>query len=447
MTFPYPRPAFAVRTPLYLACAAGDEGQARQLLAAGPDINDGGGDKDTSPLIAAAQAGHANIVALLLSQNAQIDLGIDKGGSACGSGHLDVVEILLGAGADYHRSQSHQGTPIQWAAVNGKTAIVELFLDKGESLNPRPRDRFEDCKTPLFCAAKEGYEHTMGMLIKRGADVNLRSIIGNQGLSPLYAATLGDYPLGPRWRGTPSARKERERPSIVRLLINPGANLNDLPAFHNAAYGGQINIIKIFIDAGVDINDEGDRGTNRPRGTALQEPAGRGHIEVIELLLAAGAGAYINTQNDCMPPLIAAAWENYQTIVKMLLVAGADIDVRDEEGQTVLEIMANIGNYDMVKLLLAANDKGPNVGPALVAASDRGHADIVRFLLGSTPDVNLEDAKALRGAIRVVRTTSCSSCAIGARLLAPKLAETNALGSERNGLLALYEASHVLSPF
>jgi FOG: Ankyrin repeat len=61
------------------------------------------------------------------------------------------------------------------------------------------------------------------------------------------------------------------------------------------------------------------------------------------------------------------------------LAAGADVEIRDKEGETALTLAADFGNTDVVQALLGAgadaNMKNGDGGTALMAAAAGGNAD------------------------------------------------------------------------
>eukprot|EP00035_Acanthoeca_spectabilis_P015637 m.312863 g.312863 ORF g.312863 m.312863 type:complete len:143 (+) comp16405_c0_seq17:113-541(+) len=98
------------------------------------DLQDG-----QTPLIAAAENGHANVVRLLVDTGASIDASQQDGmtavSQAVGGGHIETLKILVDAGADVHKVfQSHvqdTGTsPIHVAAYTGNTEAIEILLQR-----------------------------------------------------------------------------------------------------------------------------------------------------------------------------------------------------------------------------------------------------------------------------------------------------------------------------
>jgi len=91
-------------------------------------------------------------------------------------------------------------------------------------------------------------------------------------------------------------------------------------ALRNAAYAGDLGQVKGLILEGVDVNV-----ADQHRRTALLHACERGHIEVVTVLLAAGAWPDMYEDYDTFDtPLMVAAIHGHLEIVKKLIVAGAD---------------------------------------------------------------------------------------------------------------------------
>lgn len=159
-------------------------------------------------------------------------------------------------------------------------------------------------------------------------------------------------------------------------------NKKDLRLIYAAA-AGDLSEVKQLIAEGVDVNIASKNGY-----TALMSTAGRGHAEIAKILLDAGAD--INLQNELevyrkwkedgkpnthmMPPsgftaLMFAALRGQAKVAKVLLDAGANIKATNIDGFTALTFAALSGNSEIVKALL---DAGANVD----TKSDEGNTAV-----------------------------------------------------------------------
>ena len=68
------------------------------------------------------------------------------------------------------------------------------------------------------------------------------------------------------------------------------------------------------------------------------------------------AGATVNAKNDYgATPMSEAALSGNVKIMEKLLVAGADVESANADGQTALMIISRTSNVDGVRLLLKSN--------------------------------------------------------------------------------------------
>jgi ankyrin repeat protein len=94
-------------------------------------------DKDKRTLLSyASGSGHDNIVNLLIGKRADIEAKDEPYGRtplswAAENGHKETVELLVDKGADIEAKDNIGRTPLAWAAENGRKEIVELLADKG----------------------------------------------------------------------------------------------------------------------------------------------------------------------------------------------------------------------------------------------------------------------------------------------------------------------------
>ena len=156
------------------------------------------------------------------------------------------------------------------------------------------------------------------------------------------------------------------------LFANPRPGLNSLgTSLHAASEGGCVDVVRLLLRA------RADKDALISGKTPLSKSAGRGRMEVLSLLLEAGA----DMENGS--PLCSACASGVAEAVRMLLSAGADTRTRAADGPPVY-IAADRGDIDILKLVLEAranaNDTSGEDTP-LYRASFRGYAVTVRLLL------------------------------------------------------------------
>ncbi|MEV4875596.1 ankyrin repeat domain-containing protein [Streptomyces cyaneofuscatus] len=131
----------------------------------------------TDRLARAAGDGDTAAVARLLRGGAEVNALGGDGRSALDlavhAGHVEVVRLLLGAGADPRQKAGAYGevTPLCLAAMYGYVAVAELLLDAGAATGAQGRLN----SPPLVLAAtamERGHPQMVDLLLRRGADID-----------------------------------------------------------------------------------------------------------------------------------------------------------------------------------------------------------------------------------------------------------------------------------
>ena len=119
-------------------------------------------------------------------------------------------------------------------------------------------------------------------------------------------------------------------------------------AMHFAAATGQLGILRILVESGVDVDLRSEA-----RNTPLISAAEEGQEDVVRYLLAQGAD--VNAIGwDGFTALHSAASEGHVGIVSDLLGAGAEIEARDNRSMTPLYRAAQHGHVQIVERLIDA---------------------------------------------------------------------------------------------
>ncbi|OLQ03376.1 Kinase D-interacting substrate of 220 kDa [Symbiodinium microadriaticum] len=129
-------------------------------------------------------------------------------------------------------------------------------------------------------------------------------------------------------------------------------------------------------------------------GAALIRACEKGHIAIARMLVASGRGTASFRQGGACA-LVSAADNGHLEIVKLLLESGFDIYATDEDGYTALSCASHRGHTEVAHMLLQAC-ADPDIlnhfgRTALICASDRGNVASARLLLQARANVNLAD--------------------------------------------------------
>jgi serine/threonine-protein phosphatase 6 regulatory ankyrin repeat subunit B len=145
---------------------------------------DKSGPKDDPALVKAVEQGDAGAVRQLLAAGSLADSCHPTGHSnlmiAATTGHREIFEMLLDAGADPYLSYGgFGGTALDDAAAMGRSEIVAVWLERGLDVNLAD----DVGNTPLMAAAAAGHVEIVHRLLAAGADVNARTLDGISALS------------------------------------------------------------------------------------------------------------------------------------------------------------------------------------------------------------------------------------------------------------------------
>ena len=193
-------------------------------------------------------------------------------------------------------SGSYGCTPLKLASANGDLGMMEALLDAGAYVDIRNTDGL----TALFFAAQAGNVSAASILVLHGADVSAKNFSGS---TPLHFAVSG-----------PLASSEDVK-AMVTLLMRSGADVN--------AYSDRRHVTVLM--HAVDARDPG----------------------VVDVLLNAECHTKLridDTDSDGCTALRRAILHQDIDIVKLLILRGASIDVKDRDGRTATELAVLWGN-------------------------------------------------------------------------------------------------------
>jgi ankyrin repeat protein len=118
----------------------------------------------------------------------------------------------------------------------------------------------------------------------------------------------------------------------------------------NAAYAGDLQLVKKLLLEGVDPNVP-----DQHRRTALLHASDRGHLAIVEALLAEGAWPDLHEDYDTADtPLMSATIGGHLDIVKMLIAAGANPSFHVGVSQRTAESYARSYGHDEIARYLAS---------------------------------------------------------------------------------------------
>jgi len=178
--------------------------------------------------------------------------------------------------------------------------------------------------------------------------------------------------------------------TIITVVLLVGCRTTQLPLHSEAAKSG-----KTGASTAQPIRDT--RQANPHAGPALVDAARVGNLEAAKQHLVAGADVDFRNQQG-FTPLHVAAQKGHNKVAELLIAKGANVNTSGRLiGTTPLDSAALLGHKEMVELLI---DSGADINPQIITgetplqrAEQRGHsaiAEILRKHGGKAGEVTLQ---------------------------------------------------------
>ena len=324
------------------------------------------------PLHLAAYFGLTRVASRLLRDRAAIDIQDSHQTTplmyAAAGGHAPVVQELLREGANPNLVCGRGSSSLHRAIAFNQVDVARILLDH-PNIDVNLLDRSRGDWTPLMLAASLRRGQIVPILVhKPSLDINLQS--GESQSTALHlAAKTGDV-------------------QIVRFLLeHPDIDVNKRNGWctplTEAARNGYLSVVEALLDHGADT--ELQEGVDRASGTPLNRAIDYGYTRVVRLLLERGSNptvldiynrtivhsAAINGQDDVLRILFKyptrvdinaqgtngrtamhdAAYYNYCSTIKILFENGARTDIHDGADRSPLGIAKDMNNLEAFELL------------------------------------------------------------------------------------------------
>jgi uncharacterized protein len=204
---------------------------------------------------------------------------------------------------------------------------IEKLIKSGFDVNIQ----IEESVIPIIVAINTGNLDIVRILVEAGADVDIADACGS---SPLVCAAYGKFA------------------NIFNYLVPLTSLQTKGIGLLTSVIDGDVEIVRMFIDTGIDVDFYREKGVWCENGrTALIIAIREEYTEIVRALLEAGANPNTFDEDSETTPLILAVRFKYFEIVNSLLLNNADIDLRDGNNKTALDLAKEIGNVEMIQLL------------------------------------------------------------------------------------------------
>ena len=378
------------------------------LLGKKADVNVGGSCLGTA-LNAAVQASHWDIVKMLLSHGADINkhwtklrspsfLDDDLGSPLqvkCEQGDMNAVQALCDLGAEVNDSGGWNGTALQVASAEGHLEVTQFLIARGAKVN----DPGRNLGTALQAAMLNDHSDIVDMLLAGNVDINVQGRA--MGTALQAAAAEG---LIPRVRelirlgADIDAHQSHEQGNVTSVITNQARNLGT--ALYLASGRGHEEIVQILLENGanrhikgssppgptITYNDALNRYSRSKLSDALHQASCHGNAKIASLLIANDVEAYI--QNGTLVEALNAAISNKHTdVVGILLQAGTEANLPKEDLSRLIFPVINCCNEDTLGFLIK-NGADVNCSYELPEGTTKYRATILgnaKLIPGDTP--------------------------------------------------------------
>lgn len=287
-----------------------------------------------------------NEIKSLIEQGAEVNARDKESGAtplmyACGSydydklgnGNIQLARFLITKGAEVNAKDPSGNTALTNSALIGNVEIAKLLISKGANVNTQDRNN----ATPLMATQialgeqQQNAVQVAKILIENGADVNMRDNSGKTALDYQKSKVDDKY----------------KNDEMIQLLKDTSTNelfeMIEPYLCNEECRNAILGHIKEYLANGADINCVKDCQIEH-----IDKENGNIGYETLY-------GAY--NLKTATPLMIAVNAKEYN-LSKFLIENGADVNIKNKEGETALMVATKWGDLETTKLLI---DKGANV--------------------------------------------------------------------------------------
>ncbi len=295
-----------------------------------------------------------------------------------------LVKHMIERGSSVNKQNEYGASPFQTAVEDGNVRMADLLLENGADINIRGWEG----RTPLHwtIGMDDGYcdPRMFKYLLERGADPSVKDDFG-QTISYILRNSDFEYAAG----------IARYLEALRYLLENHERGLDDKTAMAFSIMTGDLARVKKLLgrlgaDAELEYYDEG-KAYEVPifNSTLLTMAVSRKQLRIAEFLLDSGAD--VNKPDYMGAPIVHTVSDSQAAlrILKMLIARGAFVDAvsKEDRGATTLMIAAGCGYVKAARILLDAGAdptiKDEDGRDALAEAEKNGHAEIASMIKDS----------------------------------------------------------------
>ena len=236
-----------------------------------------------------------------------------------------IIRRRANAETHWHRAQLHITSEGEYSLNEHRPCISQFSPERTPDVNVVTVLQNMDLITRLHWACYFGRLEIARELLDNGANANVENIRGE---TPLHLVSRGQY----------------DSVGVVQLLLERGANVDaqdktHITPLHLASYYGKLEIVRVLLDHGAKVNAESELGQTPLRFVLEGNRSCRDGLGVVRLLLE--QGAYVNSRDwDNETPLHLASHYGKLAIGRVLLIHGANANAANIRGWTPLHMVS-----------------------------------------------------------------------------------------------------------
>jgi ankyrin repeat protein len=256
----------------------------------------------------------------------------------------DCAKELLANGADVNRKDNKGCSPLHFACRHGENDLVRLFIEHGADVNASTNEKITALHVCYASDNPEGGD----ILLENGADLNAIDAWGRTPLSYVMDQIHA---------------KGFDNLTLLHKLVRLGANIDSpdqggFTLLHKACKEGNSELVNYLLSNGANIEAETNQGS-----TPIFYACDGLQKEIVTTL---ARKCEVNIQNiDGNALLQFADLKDDEPIMKLLLKAGSDANIQNNNKFTALHLTHQFGEYINSKILLKAgttiNQKGCHI--------------------------------------------------------------------------------------
>ncbi len=315
------------------------------------------GKPELTPLMSAAQEGDADALRRLLEGDgaAMINEVNERThqtaltyaiSSKNKEARTELVRLLLDAGADPNLIGPNSTPPLSLSIAEGENQIFELLMNRRADIEIGDWDR----STPLMYAAANGQRGMVDALLNAGADIRKQDQMTFYPIDHALIMGLSDMAEYLRSKNGKSVMDTVKTAADARQLMKTAEVEETQDFLYFQVVYNNLLITKLMLMAGYTLDDR--------MNEMIYDLAKMNHLEMLRLLLEAGADPDEEDETTGTTALMNAAKHGHAEVVSLLLGHQADPLIRDHQGMTALDYAEEMRDQAVIALL-QPSDRNP----------------------------------------------------------------------------------------